>query len=306
MITFSIIIPVYNRADKLKRTLEAIVQQSYGNWEAIVVDDGSDDCASEFVVNSFNDDRIKYIRKDNEERSIARNVGVRMAVGRYVMPLDSDDLIAPWHLLAVHEAIIDVGEVELFHTTYVIIEQESGVSRTCSLSARNASDVLATMMRENCLAIGAGFIRRDVALSLSFPESRHAIHGEDWLFYIRLIVRYGINIVESNSFTYLVHNKSSIKNIDADKFERSYNIILEILKDDEIVRQKVGTKAFKMLLAHQVAGVALQHLLCAHPNRLRAAQNLWKAFKIAPEIIVSRRGLVCAKLLVLKRMVSGS
>ena len=92
----SIIIPCYNQADYLPETLESIIQQTYPDWEAIIVNDGSPDNTEEIALQyTQKDSRFKYYKKENGGLSSARNYGIHRANGKYIIPLDSDDLIAP-------------------------------------------------------------------------------------------------------------------------------------------------------------------------------------------------------------------
>ncbi|MEZ4907355.1 MAG: glycosyltransferase family 2 protein [Saprospiraceae bacterium] len=93
-ILFSIIIPTYNRADMIVKAIQSVIEQTYSNWELIIVDDGSTDNTEE-VVRSYNDERIKYFYKDHEERSIARNYGIDKSTGLYISFLDDDDYYLP-------------------------------------------------------------------------------------------------------------------------------------------------------------------------------------------------------------------
>ena len=88
---FSIIIPTYNRATLLKRCLESVIGQTYPNWEAIVVDNYSEDNTEE-VVKNFNDNRIKYLKNHNYGIiAISRNKAIDIASGDWICFLDSDD-----------------------------------------------------------------------------------------------------------------------------------------------------------------------------------------------------------------------
>ncbi len=88
----SLIIPVYNVAPYLKRCLDSIVTQTYDNFEAIIVNDGSTDNSREIVYNYIlRDDRFKLIDKENGGLSSARNAGMRVMKGEYVIFIDSDD-----------------------------------------------------------------------------------------------------------------------------------------------------------------------------------------------------------------------
>ena len=94
---FSIIIPTYNRANFICTAIESVIGQTYKNWELIIVDDGSTDNTKEIVL-SFNDDRVRYIYQENQERSAARNNGINNAKGDYICFLDSDDVFKINHL----------------------------------------------------------------------------------------------------------------------------------------------------------------------------------------------------------------
>lgn len=90
-ISFSIIIPTYNRAQSLKRAIDSIAYQTYPHWELIVVDDGSTD-ETEGVVKSYCYNQIHYIRNPkNSGVSFSRNVGVRNSNYSWLAFLDSDD-----------------------------------------------------------------------------------------------------------------------------------------------------------------------------------------------------------------------
>lgn len=88
----SIVIPVYNRADIIERTVNNMLQQSFKDIEVIVVDDGSTDNIND-VMQHYNDNRVRYIKiKENKGACHARNVGVNIAKGEYIAFQDSDDL----------------------------------------------------------------------------------------------------------------------------------------------------------------------------------------------------------------------
>ena len=89
---FSIIIPVYNCEKYLRQCVKSIIDQSFDNWELILVDDGSTD-ASGVMCDEFDDSRVCIIHKKNEGVAIARKTGIDKAIGMYVIFVDSDDWI---------------------------------------------------------------------------------------------------------------------------------------------------------------------------------------------------------------------
>lgn len=94
MSTVSVIIPAYNQGHYLVQAIESVLSQRYRDLEVIVVDDGSTDDTAE-VANSFSDPRISYFYQENRGLSAARNTGIRLASGRFITYLDSDDLFLP-------------------------------------------------------------------------------------------------------------------------------------------------------------------------------------------------------------------
>lgn len=90
---FSIILPTYNRADVLWKAIQSVVDQSYRDWELLVVDDGSEDCTKR-LVEEFHDTRIRYISQPNRGPSAARNHGLAHTNAPFVAYLDSDNT---WH-----------------------------------------------------------------------------------------------------------------------------------------------------------------------------------------------------------------
>ena len=97
---FSIIIPVYNRAPALKRAIASVCAQTCQDFEIVVVDDGShDDPAS--VVAGFADPRIRFYAQANGGGGKARNTAIDHSEGRFIAPLDSDDIFLPHHLASM-------------------------------------------------------------------------------------------------------------------------------------------------------------------------------------------------------------
>lgn len=92
----SIIMPTYNRADTILRAVRSIQEQTFTDWELIVVDDGSTDNTVELIEGC--DPRLKLIRQENQGTAGARNNGLRASTGDYIAFLDSDDAWLPHHL----------------------------------------------------------------------------------------------------------------------------------------------------------------------------------------------------------------
>lgn len=104
---FSIIIPTYNREDLIKEAVKSVIQQTFLDWELIIIDDGSTDNTKEEIGALIeNDSRIIYHYQENQERSTARNNGILMSKGNYICFLDSDDTYLSNHLHVFYDMIL--------------------------------------------------------------------------------------------------------------------------------------------------------------------------------------------------------
>jgi glycosyltransferase involved in cell wall biosynthesis len=121
---FSIITPTYNRAHMLPKTIESVINQTFSDWELIIVDDGSTDHTKSLVEKyCATDSRIKYIYQENVERSVARNNGIDNAEGEYICFLDSDDQYDVNFLEAIYQKLI-IKPFDLVITSQEIISNK--------------------------------------------------------------------------------------------------------------------------------------------------------------------------------------
>ncbi len=104
MCYFSIIIPTYNRSKTIERAIQSVLDQTFTDWELIVIDDGSTDDTKN-IVERFTDPRIQYFFQENAERSAARNNGIERSKGDWICFLDSDDLYLSHHLQTLYDGI---------------------------------------------------------------------------------------------------------------------------------------------------------------------------------------------------------
>jgi len=101
---FSVVICTYNRAPLVPRAIRSVLEQTFTDFELVVVDDGSTDATGE-VVSAIPDRRLRYVHRDNGGLSAARNTGVANARGRFVIFLDDDDEALPDWLRLLYEAL---------------------------------------------------------------------------------------------------------------------------------------------------------------------------------------------------------
>jgi len=122
IVRFSVIIPVYNKADTIRKTLESVFSQTYKDFEIIIVDDGSSDNLQEALA--VYENRISVIRQENGGVSVARNTGIKNATGDYVCFLDADDLWKENHLSVLSELIDKYPDCGNFVTSHIVTDGE--------------------------------------------------------------------------------------------------------------------------------------------------------------------------------------
>jgi len=111
---FSVIVPVYNRAHCVAKTIESVIAQSYSDWELIAVDDGSTDNSLELLKElADREPRIKVIHQENKGVSAARNAGIEASTGEYILFLDSDDYMVPEAMKLLADSIVQYAEPDI-------------------------------------------------------------------------------------------------------------------------------------------------------------------------------------------------
>lgn len=101
----SVVIPLYNKAHTIVNTLQTVLNQSFNNFEIIIINDGSTDNGTELIMNFSSDSRIRIIDQENQGVSAARNFGVLNAKFDFIAFLDADDEWLPDYLMKMNEAI---------------------------------------------------------------------------------------------------------------------------------------------------------------------------------------------------------
>lgn len=136
-IEFSIIIPLYNKEKYITHTVQSVLNQTFQNFELIIVDDGSTD-SSYKVASTFKDDRIKLVTKKNGGVSSARNFGVELAKNEYIAFIDADDFWDKNYLKELSSLILACPEAKMFASSYAeIVEGKTIPSVTYTLLERN-------------------------------------------------------------------------------------------------------------------------------------------------------------------------
>jgi GT2 family glycosyltransferase len=280
----SIVIPTFNRAEKVCRAVESCLVQDDRDLEVIVVDDGSSDGTRDAIA-SITDARVRYEWKENEERAIARNRGVALARGRYVYFLDSDDVITPDHVSHGRAYVARHGCPELLHSRFERRSEGDGASEF----ARYPRSPERVLPRRNFVGSYL-WVRRDVALEHPFVADRTFNLGEDWYLALVLAARYPLHVTERATRIVHMHGGQSMGS-SPDLFERNRARILEHLaKDDLVVGRFPGV--LRTVGAEMDSLIALQAALRGDARRAIAHQA--RAIAARPSLALERRTFAVA------------
>lgn len=183
----SIVIPTYNHAQFLGLALRSVVDQTYTNWEAIVIDNHSSDNTDE-IVQGFNDPRITLLKIHNKGIiASSRNMGIREAKGKWIAFLDSDDIWYPMKLERCMQKI-ESGYDLVCHGELWVSEQ-NGLQRVREVfygpEARASFHSL--LFEGNCISTSAVVVRRQCLIMVDcFNECKDLITAEDYHLWLKL------------------------------------------------------------------------------------------------------------------------
>jgi glycosyltransferase involved in cell wall biosynthesis len=179
----SVIVPAYNQSRYLGEAIQSVLAQTYGDFEVIVVDDGStDDTRS--VAAGFTDARVRYVYQENRGLSAARNTGIRHARGPLLTFLDSDDLFLPEKLALLVAALDANPQVGLVAGQAVLIDEHSRL--VGEVFDRGLPEDRSELLLGNPLHVGSVLLRREWQERVGFFDETLRSY-EDWDMWLRLV-----------------------------------------------------------------------------------------------------------------------
>jgi len=190
---FSIIVPTYNRGEFIIKALESIEKQSFKDWECLIIDDGSTDNTKEKVREFIKgDSRFQYHYQNNQERSAARNNGIKKAKGKYICFLDSDDYYLSNRLKNLHNELIN----KKYDVLYTGIKFEYNGSRIESTYVNPGNNIL-DYLAQNVIGIPQVCLKRELFENNQFNTDISI--GEDFELWVRISSEKKFNYQENNA-----------------------------------------------------------------------------------------------------------
>lgn len=225
-IKVSVIVPVFNNSEYIGTTLDSIIAQDFDGFEIIVIDDGSTDDSLEVISDKLKDVDIPntVIHQENQGVSSARNKGIEVSSGDYLVFVDADDYISSNHLSSLYNCESDFSLIQLV--------KKDG--ETTSNPYNYSADYISTkdfIEMELKMQIPFNFVQlsynSDIIKNNSIKFSKDYIYGEDTHFALKALA-YGDKITISNEVTYyyIQRQDSAIRTSDFRRFD-----IVKIFED---------------------------------------------------------------------------
>lgn len=200
----SIVIPVFNGLNFLKYAINSVLQQTYQDFEIIIIDDASTEDINSFLIDNYitwlNNERILYFRNQtNQERCYSRNLGIDHATGEIITFLDHDDQFKEHHLLALKEAFEDKQTEMVYSVPEELIDYEGRIITTHNLPLVDHHDIFLFAISGSLCNIGMAFTKEAINRIGKFHPK--IIQREDYELSCRAVIKYKlkIKIIKSNS-----------------------------------------------------------------------------------------------------------
>ena len=245
---FSVIIPLYNKAPYIKKALNSVLEQTFRDFELIIVDDGSSDdsyAVAKEVLDEFNGN-CKLIHQENAGVSTARNNGVAATCGEYLCFLDADDWWAPNYLERMDRFINEYPEAGIYGANYFYVK--NGRQSICVTTAEtgyiNYCKVYAEKL-EMPLWTGATCLPRSVFFEMGGFEP-HLKLGEDFCLWIKIALKYKVAFLNEALSYYFQDSDASwrlVGKLHNPKVHMLWN--LQDLEDEETINPD-----YKALIDH--------------------------------------------------------
>lgn len=211
----SIIIPVYNCQDYLKRCLDSVFLQDYSNYEVICIDDGSTDDSAQ-IAKEYN---VRYYYQENSGQAVARNKGIELAKGEWLCFVDSDDAIQPNYLSKMYEATNNDIDIVVCRIKRINEDESYNIDVMKKLGIINNKEALVTVN----LGPTNKLIRKEVIKDSRFAGDK--LRFEDVIFTTELLANSRhINIIDDILYDYYIRENSTMR-----KFDNTLNDIFIIL-----------------------------------------------------------------------------
>ncbi len=280
----SVIIPAYNCASRIPRTINAVLSQSFGDWELIIIDDGSSDNTRE-VVNTFvkKDSRIKYFYQENSGGPARpKNLGLRKSQGEFIAFLDHDDEWVSEKLEKQLTYFNNKENIGLVASNALIVNEVDGSTLEHTMP-KNVLPIV-TLLERNLIFCSSGVIvKRKVFEKVGFFDENFKL-GDDWDMWLRISIYFDFDFVYEPLYKFYRHTGTVTSNLRSASKIRDYDYGLK--KHLRLYRKYPKQYAYRLLTMGRICYIAgerkkgralFMRAMLANPFEIRAYVNFFFA-----------------------------
>lgn len=237
----SVIVPVYNTEKFIERCVNSIISQTYRDWELFLIDDGSKDNSLELIKKfEKNDSRIRAIHQENQGAGAARNKGLSLVTGDYIVFVDSDDYLENYYFEMLSEHQEDVVFIDVNRRNEdgdVIAREKLSVLKTWS-----KDDILRSQMTGKVLWGGVRkAVKRSLLESNSIKYSQHKVGEEAIYSFLLLYYSHNYSFIDVPVYNYEVHSDSLSQSYQVDPWGPVALALCDKVKDLSCYEQYANT-----------------------------------------------------------------
>jgi glycosyltransferase involved in cell wall biosynthesis len=281
----SVIIPCYNQGLYVLDAIHSVQDQTYKNWEIIIVNDGSTDSNTQNILKSLEINHVKVIHTANQGLPAARNLGIVNAIGNYILPLDADDKIAPSY---IEKAI---NKFQLNNALKLVYCRGRYFGdRKDAIPFNSSPFLLRDLLLYNFIFCSAVFKKKDFESAGGYSLNMNG-GWEDWDLWIRLLEKGGeVYQIPEELFYYRIKEVSMIEDLkensrlqdelrlriflnNIDVYVREFGSIIDILRElQQLKNEQFGWEKVKQSI-YQSASYRLGHALLSPVKWLKRFIN---------------------------------
>jgi len=223
----SVILPVYNAEKFVSESIKSILNQTFSDFELIILDDGSTDNSLQ-IIQSFKDSRIKiHCNNENLKLIATLNIGLKLAQGEYIARMDADDICDETRFEKQINYLDQNPDVVLLGTNYSIIENNNFTSNL----ACNNDEIYIRLYFENPICHPSVIIRNHVIRDNNLTYNSNLIHIEDWGFWMSIRKFGKLNNLKEPLLKYRI-SEQNITTVNRSTIEQRYkNYYAQILPE---------------------------------------------------------------------------
>lgn len=254
----SVVIPVYNGENTIFKPLNSLANQTFKDFEVVIVDDGSTDKTKE-IVNKYQkkDKRIKYFYQQNAGVSMARNKGIELSRGKFISFLDSDDYFESMYLEKMYKKIVKTGS-DVCYCGYNIVTPNYKIKRKTSFKN---GDILREFVLEKINIHTTGWmIKKDLLVRNGIKFPKGVSWGEDFEFFCEVLANTS-NICYVNEFltNYSVgFEENRLSSFSMDKVDKDFESIMRLVGNPKVNKNK---KISNALINYRLQALIIYRLI---------------------------------------------